>query len=115
MVSRCRCVVGSRGMVSRGTVGGDRGMIDGSRVVSRLRLNISGLGGMVSRCWCMVGRCWCVVSRCRCTVSWLGSMIGRLILGVNSFTFIRNVSNITIFISGVGYNLNATVGKVNSV
>ena len=56
----------------------------------------------------MVSRCWCMVSR-------LGSMIGRLILWVNSFSFIRNISNITIFISGVGYHLNATIRKINSV
>jgi hypothetical protein len=101
-------MVGSRGMVSRGTVGRDGGMIDGSGVVSGLRLNISGLG-------CMVSRCWWMVSRCRCMVSRLGSMIGGLILRINSFTFIRNISDITIFISGVAYNLNATVGKINSV
>ena len=101
-------MVSSWGMVSRCTVSGDGSMIDGSGVVSGLRLNISGLG-------CMVSRSWCMVSRLGCMVSGLGSMIGGFILGVNSFTFIRNVSNITIFISSVAYNLNATIGKINSV
>jgi len=65
------------------------------------------------------GRCRCgLVSRCRSGfVSRLGSMISGLgfILGVTSFSFISNGSNIAIFISGVVYNLNAAIGKGNSV
>ena len=65
------------------------------------------------------GRCRCgLVSRCRSGfVSGLGSMISGLgfILGVTRFSFISNGSHITIFVSGIAYNLNAAIGQGNSV
>ena len=65
------------------------------------------------------GRCRCgLVSRCRSGfVSGLGSMISGLgfILGVARFSFISNGSHITIFVSGIAYNLNAAIGQGNSV
>jgi hypothetical protein len=72
------------------------------------------------RCRCgLVSRCRSgLVSRCRSgLVSGLGSMISGLgfILGVTRFSFISNGSNITIFVSGIAYNLNAAIGQGNSV
>ena len=65
------------------------------------------------------GRCRCgLVSRCRSGfVSRFGSLISGLgfILGVARFSFISNSSNITIFISGIAYNLNAAIGQGNSI
>ena len=75
-------------------------------LVSRCR------SGLVSRCRSgLVSRCWSGF------VSGLGSMISRLgfILGVARFSFISNSSNITIFVSGIAYNLNAAIGQGNSV
>ena len=78
----------------------------------------SSSGSFRGRCG-LVSRCRCgLVSRCRSGfVSGLGSMISGLgfILGVARFSFISNSSNITIFVSGIAYNLNAAIGQGNSI
>ena len=44
-----------------------------------------------------------------------GGLVSGLVFGVLSFTFVFDISDITVGISGVGDDLDATVGKVDSV
>ena len=44
-----------------------------------------------------------------------GSLVSGLVFGVLSFTFVFDISDITVGISGVGHDLDTTVGKVDSV
>ncbi len=65
----------------------------------------------------MISRLGLVVSRLGFVVSRLGLMVRRLrlILGVDGFTFISDISNISVLISGVSHNLDTTVRESHSV
>ena len=44
-----------------------------------------------------------------------GGFVSGLVFGVLSFTFVFDISDITVSVSGVSHDLDATVGKVDSV
>ena len=44
-----------------------------------------------------------------------GGLVSGLVFGVLSFTFVFDISDITVGVSGVSHDLDATVGKVDSV
>ena len=44
-----------------------------------------------------------------------GGLVSGLVFGILSFTFVFDIGDITVGISGVGDDLNATVGKVDTV
>ena len=69
-----------------------------------------GRSGLVGGGW-LVGRSWgWLVGWSRCGVVWLG-----LVFGILGLTLVFHISNIAVWASAVGDNLDTAVGKVHPV